>query len=738
MQSIGLDGVEDLIKIKVDSPMDMQGPYTAPSRTPRGRSNLGAERLVSQFIEADSSYINAFYDQVLGWMPANPSKEGLADAIKSVYVFSKRLPTDPVNLVNTPEGHRKFSVGLVSSSHRHPVFLVAPKGTGKTFYLNYLINTEHDYLYENKKVWYRCDVSKLYKLNINQTNKNSAQKTLPITLRDYFDLHIAYVTFKYRNDHNKVFQEIWNDKNAEVMNLLIDKWSANKDFRDGISALDELPNLFMDFINQADRLAKRSEGLTQEKLAYLIENGGVLQSNLLSQTILAYLAEKGFQPVLIIDGLDNIDYFEYETEYHDLIKQVRTLCFTDDKENFYKARFVLSLRDETFAHLGYVQYNFSDPQEHVYRIKLNKPSDILHKKINVAIEPQSHYFTNLKKVTIDDIEKLLAKNAEERNVDSLFQNNNDSFMRFAENFLGQFADAINKVIPQKSQQIKDEIFIFDNFYNGNLRVFLRNYMNIYRYYKLWQEKKTYIGEGRSYILTEGQLLNGSLYLDSKEHPFEFGKCIPNIFFFDAFRITENWHGLCLLRILQLLRFKKQPSEQTIFKFIRENFRYDIGQIKQAFYSALSYGLIKCEISENLRSKHYQITDKGLTLLDYSFYNIDIFYHLALDTPLSQYSIDRTMLTKTHSNTSGVYWESYSESCVLTSITLIRHILTQHKKEMESLKKSREIFTLPHFFPKKLIEDMKIKMEAMKSFKDKSRLGKLIDDIAGITEYSQET
>ncbi len=220
--------------------ISIQNPYEAPSRTMLGKKCLGEERHTSKHLHACSSYMNEYYKKVLGWIPANPSKPELKDAISSVYVFSKSSSLN--NCVNTKEGHVKFKNEVMHNPEPNTTFLIGSKGSGKTFYLNYLVNTENTAFYKEKKIWYRAELSKLYRHNIYVENlKQEALKnnTKIYTLEEYFNVHITYVTFKYRKN-NAIFEEIWNDKDGTITNMLIEKWYSLSTYQKLLKNPDKL------------------------------------------------------------------------------------------------------------------------------------------------------------------------------------------------------------------------------------------------------------------------------------------------------------------------------------------------------------------------------------------------------------------------------------------------------------------------------------------------------------------
>ena len=732
--------IRKLVNDKISRKISIQNPFGAPSRTTLGKNSLGEERHISKHLHTCSSYMNEYYKKVLGWIPANPSKTELKDAISSVYVFSK--PSNLNNCVNTKEGHIKFKNEIMHNHEPNTTFLIGSKGSGKTFYLNYLVNTENQAFYKEKKIWYRAELSKLYRHNIYVENlKQEALKkdTKIYTLEEYFNVHITYVTFKYRKN-NAILEEIWNDKDGIITDMLINKWYSLSTYQHLLNNPDKLIDEFKEFVEKAC-IAEKQHGddLMKEQIRDLLwDKEKFMMSYLLADVILSYLKDNGFQPILIIDGIDNIDYYEYTHHYNDLINQVRTYCIQDDKKNKYNAKFIISVRDETYVHIRHLsQSYFQTVEPQLFRVRANNPAEILKRKVDVALQPTCDYFIGKRQHSASKIESHFRDSEQSQlkndNFEQFIKAFDKAFDTFYSDFINQLIKAIQSLIPDDYHvKISYEQSLFKFFYNWNLRQFLSNFINIYKYDRLWQEKNPYIKEGRSYILTEGQLLNGSLYIDTKNQPFEFGKCIPNLFWFDESKPLTKWHGLCLLRILQYLRKARHVFEDDVFNNIHKLFAYDVEIIKKRFYFALSHGLIDCILSEDLRFKTFKLSDKGNFLIDYIFFDINLFYFVALDTPLSKDYLGRSSYVRIHLNNEEAYWDSYIESCVLTSITMMRHILTQHDNECSKLSdEEHHIYTLPDHFPGLLVRGIVTQMDRMKNFRDKSRLETLKDDIQGL-------
>ena len=738
-----LDDIQEEILQKVNTAIKITTPYDAPSRTRVGKKHLGEARTIDNHLTACSNYINKHYRRTFGWIPANPSKQAVCDAIKSVYIRSDTKGTTSTNIVNTSQGHIRFYLDIVRKKRPNTIFLIGPKGSGKTFYLNYLVNTRNTELYKNSIVWYRAELSKLYKHNIKITSVLAADpssKARRYSLEEYLAIHIAYVSFKYRHN-NAVFQQVWDDQDDFISNLIIDKWNVVKQYRQDLKHPNLLVEEFKQFVREAEA-EERHHGidLAKKHIQSLIESSeNAVKSVLLADVILSYLKKCGFAPLFIIDGLDNIDYYDHADHYESIISQVREFCLRDDKKTNFNAKVIVSVRDETFEHLRLKALNFFDnTNPPTYRVLPDNPGAILRRRVSVALNPDCEYFKDSRIEANSEIDEFYQHNHEtyDSNKGRLgcIRKADRSLQLFINNGIEKLCRAIRNRIPREliPEEI-DESFLFSCLYNHNLRAFINNMLNIYSYHRLFVEKKKHIDTShlRSYVLTEGQLLNGSLYLNTRGKPYEFGKCIPNIFYFDKTYFLNTWHGLCSLRMLQLLN-NKPRCEEELYELIKSYFCYHTEIIKKNFCFLLSHGLLECNFDTDSKKRLFRLTEKGDFITKYIFLDLNVFYYLSIDTPLSNHAIKRSRLIKVHSNSGNYYWENYIESCVLTSLTFMRHILTQHNSELFQLPYEEQyIFNMPGYFPGHLIKEIMKQIEVLSKFKDESRMESLRLDIEGI-------
>lgn len=220
-------------------------------------------------------------------------------------------------------------------------------------------------MYDKGFIWYRAEVTKLFRHNIkvlSSIRRETSTNSRSYTLLEYLNLHIVYVSFKYRKN-NPILEKLWEDDDNTFLDIILEKWASHASYQDAIDNPDMLPDFFKDFVERAKICEDHTveNRLIKEDIEKLLsDQHRVLESSLLAESIMAYLHKNGFTPILIFDGLDNIDYYEYADLYYDILSQIKDLCIRDDKSNVYFSRVIVSLRNETYEHLRIDnQYFFS-------------------------------------------------------------------------------------------------------------------------------------------------------------------------------------------------------------------------------------------------------------------------------------------------------------------------------------------------------------------------------------------
>jgi hypothetical protein len=713
--------VKNIIGTKVIIPISIENVnYLCPVELDEAEKFLGEHADIETHYYTIIEDINAYYISVFGWIRANPSEPGLKEAMDSVFVWNNEHPTKPTNTVNTKFGNKQFKNDIINNK-TNTIFLIGKRGSGKTYYLNYFLNNETFNLYDdNNMVWYRVDASKIYKHNQTYPDK-------PWSISDYLRIQIPYVTFKYK--HNAALWKEIVSLNTQTLHQLIRDLCMQfpslkkgvpkrghkflcKEYEDLVKVVAEKDDLTKSFVNSVINDSKRKHF---NDLLYLL--------------IMEYTSKQRYRPIIIFDGIDNIDYNTSSNLYFQFMSELTEFCKEDDlKKHQYNALHIIALRNDTYFHLNDIRPDFFNQKYTRHFVEPPDVKTVFELKANVAKAPTAAYF--MTKKTSIDFDKAYSEILEV-NPKFPFKKMNDVdsvFDDFCRSFGSAIIEAINKVVGEK-YCIKDMNELLETFYNGNMRALIHNFINIFRYKMLWLVKREHVKKEPSFILVEGQLLNGRLWLNSAQKKRRLGDCIPNIFWFQEEHSNGRWHGLCLYRLLQTLRHKPQ-SREDILIILNNKFKYSKIICEERFQTCLSYGLIESKFK---KKQEFCLTKKGIFFLAYPFLDVNIFYYMAIDTPLSEEVVYHTNKVRLHDN-SGKYWENFSEACILTSITLIRHILSQsHCESMASNGPESEIYSLPNNFPTTLIDGMNSHCYRLNNMSKggKIRLKTLLEDLEGL-------
>lgn len=734
--------LDSIDKLHTD-PLQTPPPFRALARSNGFKEKLGDVEYTSSL--SNYRFMSKYYRSIFGWIGANPSKKELKEAIEAVYIWDESDDIRNRIYVNNRQGYKEFYAELVKDS-RNNIFLVSPKGSGKTFFLNYLLNTKTEELYEeHKMIWFRAEISKLYKYRTEKFITMDTNRSL-FKLSDYLNFHIAFVAFKYKESH-PVLKGVWKKNNPAIKDILIGLYEtelspAERAEIAGPSTILEEFSGFVDALEITEKISGGLQFVDKKTIKNILsKKKNLFTFRILSKLIQLFLKKEGYRTLLVLDGLDNIDYYQYHSHYMDILKEVHDILTDEEKKNIYNQRILVSMREETHAHIKEKGHQFFSKLANPYKIKRIDLSSLLSTKANVAENPEKQYFEDSSEEAIGKYKKNLELDekysTDEINDNSklFFEASNKNLVEFTNRFLDIYIEDIKDILPEDHPLLPqfDKNLLFEVVYNSNLRAFIHNFLNIYSLEHAYRQSRK-LFETRSFILREGQLLNGRLWLNSRELKFELGKCIPNIFWFDRFK-TRKWHGLCMLRILQLIRNKISMNENDVFNEIKTLFNYDCEIIKERFYYALQQGLLNCECStpkeDEEPARLFCLTKKADFIIDYIMLDLDLFYHLAIDTPLPEKLFSDKSILSVHKNEPLIFTK-YNEASIVTSISFVRMIQTQHRSEMNKISsRSRHVFKLPTSFPGKIVDNIKDRSKNLLKMSP-DRWGVLFEDIRKIS------
>jgi hypothetical protein len=716
------DELSQLLEDRAALPVNLKGTYRAPVTTKQGESYLGPTRRISTHNHDVLEDLAKYQQSVFGTVRGNPSEPDLKAASEAVFHFSELAAAEPHNLVNTREGHGHF-LAILARKEPQTLFVLADRGLGKTFYLNYVLNTQTYNLYnDHKLVIYRVDASKLY--TDNAKAMSAVPQELPQTsLRAYLYLHIAYVTFQYHQSL-PVWAELLDDRDG-LLTECLSKVLAHAG--NTHTTATELVANYKAFLNDiAEELGDQSLDKATIQ-AILSRPAKLVDSEMIAKAILHYLVKRNFRPVFMFDQLDNIDLHIWRPLYDRCIFELSEFCHRNDAPNPWGAHIVIALRRDTYNQ-EYKKYEvfFRHKHEEFY-IKPHEVDATFKQKSEVFIRPTPNHF-KIMLSNIDYDRRILSApgNDGTREILGSFVDLSNEWNKYADTCIKNTVEAFKPLVGR--MHIGGDHFgtaddLIRRLYNGNWRVFLCNMVNLWTYYVLFVTKKDRCD--RPYVYTEGVLLDGNLYLNSAE-PRSDGQVIPNLFWFEKDKADGRWHGLCLVYLLGLLAKGTMIRREIVKRLVRMGYARAI--VEERLNTAIEYGLVRLEYAEKAEQVQIHITPKGRVARELPFVDVDIFYYMALDTPLVEAVLDNSKCVRYHVNGTS-YWGSYTEACVLTSMTLVRHIVSD---ELTWGDQRGRVWGLPGGFPECLFAGMLHHVEQTFGYKG-WRYDQLVADLEGLTE-----
>jgi hypothetical protein len=130
------------------------------------RVHMGIGETIREHLHPTLLDILDHYERTMGWIRANPGVSHLVEAIRHLYIFPHPDGTESsfvVNLEANLKGFLNYLQDFRLETLCHKAFLVGPKGIGKTYFLNYVLNLYSTDLSVEKIFWLRVDGSKVYR-----------------------------------------------------------------------------------------------------------------------------------------------------------------------------------------------------------------------------------------------------------------------------------------------------------------------------------------------------------------------------------------------------------------------------------------------------------------------------------------------------------------------------------------------------------------------------------------------
>ncbi len=542
-----------------------------------------------------------FFEQI-NWIHANPSKfDNLNKLDRREQLVNRFFQTTQNRILL-----KKLKDAILDPTIPH-IYIFGKRGSGKTFFQNYFLNICTRKLNKAHYTWIRVDYTKIY-----HKNALVASKQHEISFFEYIWAQVVYVYIRYRQERTvKVRDKDINYSSDSVFSSL----DSNNIFKkkDGsLMSKEDINTYIEDILNTPNE----SDSLRGKPFKYIY-------TETIAKNILKEIKNKNKHIILLIDGIDNVDFLMLDREY---ISSQLDKLYTENTEKRYFDKLILSARSEL------------DISVEPY-IRCIRPAMYIDKH-NIAIEnlPLDEYLLWL--VTI------------------IRQNKKEIFgVDFSENRLSEFENYIiniPSIVENELQKIIGDVpssfHFLNDFYDGDVREMkdglLSSYLYIYEYINNFNDNHNYnityknVLDNKRYVILEALFKNGMRYAPD----LRIKKLAPpyrNLGFTNIFNPTEiakniNIPPLVFVYILHYLKDQNNATIQSLKNAFKQNinkvhFEAIQGYLRDSFEHLLEYNYViygsNCDEGEYSKDnkQDIEITMKGKIVYEVLFRNIDVLH-----------------------------------------------------------------------------------------------------------------
>jgi len=146
-------------KIELNIPVDRpetkyERPISYFKRFPRSHE---LEFSLDNYIPSGSKTVINYYQKLLGWIEANPSITELPRIMEEFYIKPSSDGSESKNVINLEDNFHRFHdfiKDFTPEKLKTDGYITGRKGIGKTYFLNYYLNTKTSELKKENIMWY--------------------------------------------------------------------------------------------------------------------------------------------------------------------------------------------------------------------------------------------------------------------------------------------------------------------------------------------------------------------------------------------------------------------------------------------------------------------------------------------------------------------------------------------------------------------------------------------------------
>ena len=557
----------------------------------------------------------------------------------------------------------------------HVIYHIGAKGSGKTLWLNVWLYNNNKTLEDNKILWIKLDVEKLYKI-WNEKYQEC------ISTKDYALGQMLYIICKHYQDREetkspliaKIINEFSESLKNEIHGMQLTKWDLETSGDDDDilfnycrtkgkkienKGIISLLKYFEGEIAQYENLKTKNDGRiliskTREKSFFIDKVLENLNSKLfkvwkiVAQRIYDFILENDYYILLLIDSIDNITFLSNQKGVNEnILKQLYYNHLTKRNESVIT---IIVLRDYMYSYL--IEY----PSKYDYGWFRDKKS-----------------FNNI----INQQENNLGKQIFAKRVDYI---------------KGKNIISENCIVAEVLEKLKHTHQVDDSIWNANYRSLLVNHFSLAKYIAFkhyWrpEEVKTNIQKEIERYGNINFLLNGKLFV-SKEYFKEaddFGAGCFNLFDSPKYNSStdKSINIFIYIRLLLILKRKKKISQDIIIKI------FSLFGIKDTICiicinKLVDAGLILQSFPNDLKGPFvYSISRKGEYALDKCFNDIHFLYYLSLDTYLPFSLLEHIKVAP--NNIDRREKRKYPITCIVSGLTFLNYLFSKNKGDLSKIR-----------------------------------------------------
>jgi GTPase SAR1 family protein len=638
--------------------------------------------------------------------PANPSREEAVsrlDASYSVEAPRAQLKKDgsPIASFGDISSYLEYLVGETDY-----LAVIGARGIGKTSLINRWLNHRTAALQDEfRLVWFRIDMSKVYRLKYDQLVDDTIA-----TVDKYYVIHAMYVVLFY----GEYLSDVPAKRNAlfsDVIREAITDHGEDFEFRQFVTDFARLCAKIHD-VEGVENLSENTVNAI-----FRIENRRLFEGSFQAWNIISKLFQKREVGILsIIDGIDNIAWNKNNREYRDACRE--TVGFTErcrEINNNKWSKLLVVARPETIPEIshGTIYYGYNDGLQmtpegikfSIVRLHVPIADQIINKKAGA-----------IRSATAFGSQRAAAKKAfldhgnERINFDDTVSDAVQCFSSFLRNISVQISRVFEFVGQHSKAKFSHDVSItgvIETVFDNDIRSLLECAVRAYRSRGV-AEGIRIRGYDQDSRMLEYMVLGGRIFLDSRPYErrqrsnqIKRGDVFPNIFWFDqtqAAATQSEWHGLAGFRLLKLIEQRPLPAQDAL-SFVHTCFNYNPNILLSHLEDFIAFGLIDVDIFSDGQPKFprshdafsdltsfLRISKKGRFFLDFSFAYTDWLYFLALDTPMHRLAVENTKKVRFYKNPKdpGITAFNYFDAFVPTLTTFLQHACYYDKRELLDL------------------------------------------------------